>query len=877
MHLATGPSRGEKNRQKPCLRASSPGSVGCNRTGTTAMPPSADRQQPSLSTAGYIDGLGRRTLRFDREVGGMLQALELRPEFSLFEPLIREAAGRIASIQDARVAGIVAIQRQAHGLVVCSPLVAGDRLEELLEARSADEEAGPGLDAALGFLVRIIPAVSLLHSAGIVHGLLAPGRLALTASGDVVLLDCTYAGAVERMRLSQRRLWTSFGIAPASGFDRAADLRQIALTAVAIALGRPLEEPCTPPVIARLLEELTEVAQIRAGERFALDFCALLETAARLAPAAPAALDDIGAEAHRLARALGMGGCVAALTALAGVRGTAGLPTAPSVIDTPMVLRQYEAPAVVEPETFPEADEEPELSLDVKDTVEISLDDTGGLDFEAPEEPGVLVLDASDADSALFDWQPDAIGMVKRPEQSQTTAIGSIATDSLEAPAEPAQDWLAPAAATATTEELAPAATPHVEASQPDEPTDPILPAVEPVAPPILEVTQPPVEAASLQPAPPPGIPIFRQPALQPTPPAGSASRTQPAEERGGLKLYVPPPPRPAPPVPIVHAPVEPPRPAATISAPAPVVVVAPAPLPSAPLRLKESPPVPARPRRMLEPLEDDGFEQRRAGRSAEASKRAPWKLVAAAAVLLAAGAFAGLPFVTSGTEPAAAEAAAVAPTAPPAPASAAGALRIETQPSGASVLLDGEDVGRTPLELNDIKPGRHTITLSTDSTTVKRTVRIEAGKTVTLDVPVYSGWVAVYSPIPLHISEGSRMLGTTETTRVMLSPGRHELTLTNREHGYSSKQTVDIVAGEERVLNIEPKGSISVNALPWAEVWIDGTRMGETPLANLEVPLGTREFVFKHPTYGERRLTTTITSKSPPLSVDFTRPGTRP
>jgi hypothetical protein len=120
-------------------------------------------------------------------------------------------------------------------------------------------------------------------------------------------------------------------------------------------------------------------------------------------------------------------------------------------------------------------------------------------------------------------------------------------------------------------------------------------------------------------------------------------------------------------------------------------------------------------------------------------------------------------------------------------------------------------------------------------------------------------------------------MLGTTETTRVMLSPGRHELTLTNREHGYSAKQTVDIVAGEERVLNIEPKGSISVNALPWAEVWIDGTRMGETPLANLEVPLGTREFVFKHPTYGERRLTTTVTSKSPPLSVDFTRPGTRP
>ncbi len=110
-----------------------------------------------------------------------------------------------------------------------------------------------------------------------------------------------------------------------------------------------------------------------------------------------------------------------------------------------------------------------------------------------------------------------------------------------------------------------------------------------------------------------------------------------------------------------------------------------------------------------------------------------------------------------------------------------------------------------------------------------------------------------------------------------MLSPGRHELTLVNREFGYSSRHSVDVEAGEERIINIEPKGQVSVNALPWAEVFVDGTRMGETPLANIQVPLGTREFVFKHPTYGERRVTATITSKSPPLSVDFTRPGTRP
>jgi serine/threonine-protein kinase len=44
------------------------------------------------------------------------------------------------------------------------------------------------------------------------------------------------------------------------------------------------------------------------------------------------------------------------------------------------------------------------------------------------------------------------------------------------------------------------------------------------------------------------------------------------------------------------------------------------------------------------------------------------------------------------------------------------------------------------------------------------------------------------------------------------------------------------------------------VNATPWAEVWIDGRSLGETPLANVEVPVGEHELVFRHPDLGERR-----------------------
>jgi hypothetical protein len=42
--------------------------------------------------------------------------------------------------------------------------------------------------------------------------------------------------------------------------------------------------------------------------------------------------------------------------------------------------------------------------------------------------------------------------------------------------------------------------------------------------------------------------------------------------------------------------------------------------------------------------------------------------------------------------------------------------------------------------------------------------------------------------------------------------------------------------------------------------------------MANLPVLLGTRSFILKHPLYGDRRITATITTTPAALSVDFTK-----
>jgi serine/threonine-protein kinase len=67
------------------------------------------------------------------------------------------------------------------------------------------------------------------------------------------------------------------------------------------------------------------------------------------------------------------------------------------------------------------------------------------------------------------------------------------------------------------------------------------------------------------------------------------------------------------------------------------------------------------------------------------------------------------------------------------------------------------------------------------------------------------------------------------------------------------------------------PQGVINVNAAPWAEVFIDGRKVGETPIGNLAVSIGPHELVFRHPQLGEKRQAVSVTLNAPVrVSVDM-------
>lgn len=195
------------------------------------------------------------------------------------------------------------------------------------------------------------------------------------------------------------------------------------------------------------------------------------------------------------------------------------------------------------------------------------------------------------------------------------------------------------------------------------------------------------------------------------------------------------------------------------------------------------------------------------------------------------------------------------------------GRLQVESDPSGARVLVDGEVRGTSPILLHDLRPGAHMVVLQSESGSVDRSVMVDAGATAHVFVPLaskgaLSGWMAVTAPMELQLFEAGRLIGTTETERVMMSAGRHDIELVNEAYGYRAVKSVTVLPGKTASIPIElPQGTLHINATPWAEVWIDGKAMGETPLGNLSVPIGPHEVVFRHPQLGEQRHAVSVKS----------------
>lgn len=186
------------------------------------------------------------------------------------------------------------------------------------------------------------------------------------------------------------------------------------------------------------------------------------------------------------------------------------------------------------------------------------------------------------------------------------------------------------------------------------------------------------------------------------------------------------------------------------------------------------------------------------------------------------------------------------------------GTIFVTADVSGAIVLVDGVERGRTPASL-ELPPGPALLEIRADKLPPwKTTVNVEPGKKAIVEAKMRPeaaprGSALVLSNVPGTIIwiDGVKT-GTAPVTKTDLMVGSHivEATADGFEPAQAVLQTKE---GEQTVLKLELKpvqaefGRISVRAsVPEAQVFVDGGDKGQAPVELDQVPLGVHAVVVR-------------------------------
>ncbi len=216
----------------------------------------------------------------------------------------------------------------------------------------------------------------------------------------------------------------------------------------------------------------------------------------------------------------------------------------------------------------------------------------------------------------------------------------------------------------------------------------------------------------------------------------------------------------------------------------------------------------------------------------------------------------------------------------PVAPTVSDSAIEIRSDPPGGRVLVDGVARGTTPIVVTGLAAGRHQVQVSGPFRAVTRTVTLAASQQALLVVTpartstaapapnderptraaAGTGYITIQSPIVLRVVRNGDFVGTSEDSRLSLPVGNQVIGLENESVGFRDVRTVEVIGGKVTPVAVTlPKGEISINARPWAEVFVDGNRVGETPVSQMSLPVGIHEVLFRHPEHGERTVSVVV------------------
>lgn len=185
------------------------------------------------------------------------------------------------------------------------------------------------------------------------------------------------------------------------------------------------------------------------------------------------------------------------------------------------------------------------------------------------------------------------------------------------------------------------------------------------------------------------------------------------------------------------------------------------------------------------------------------------------------------------------------------------GSVTVTSTPSGALVFLDEKQVGQTPLTLDRIASGSHSLRLQAPQYAVeRRNVSVADGQTANVAVTLAARFaeITVQAPQGAVVTvDGDRKGSGTLSWRQ--SEGLCDIVVSMAGHRDARRQ-LKVVAGRAQTVQLTPQpiyGSASVDSdLMDAEIWIDGKQYGVTPNVVERLLVGSHTLVLKKSGYAD-------------------------
>lgn len=185
------------------------------------------------------------------------------------------------------------------------------------------------------------------------------------------------------------------------------------------------------------------------------------------------------------------------------------------------------------------------------------------------------------------------------------------------------------------------------------------------------------------------------------------------------------------------------------------------------------------------------------------------------------------------------------------------GSVMVTSTPSGALVFLDEKQVGQTPLTLDRIASGSHSLRLQAPQYAVeRRNVSVADGQTANVAVTLAARFaeITVQAPQGAVVTvDGDRKGSGTLSWRQ--GEGLCDIVVSMAGHRDARRQ-LEVVAGRAQTVQLTPQpiyGSASVDSdLMDAEIWIDGKQYGVTPNVVERLLVGSHTLVLKKSGYAD-------------------------